>query len=1250
MRDKIIEELIKYVYGPRDGSVEVISADPIKEYISGVIIPKGCRQHPDITPDSENTVTGGNDPLEEDGSEEDMIADLSFSEIDPKVKPSVFGIAFTVSGKNAGFKVCVTWGKYSRESTGNWKRTPFKLIEHHKINDDEKGIKTYESYGIKLYIKHIKKDGENYMIIINVLNDSVIESSKCTGNDLTEASIFQPSLRIRLDNGFKLSPFPVMHTSSGDKTFPFLYRNKPILARGMMCSAIWSDIEYPENYEKFLWPDGNYFENEGCEEFKKPDVRSDFLPLYADSSPDLEWDAGVVKPPELSALRLSELWDFENLKQSIVPLTDAYSKWIEINVQKAQNINSDHKNVALSIIDQQRKFLNRLKTGMDLLSDKNVRLSFCFANRVIWLQNKWNGKNDFKWKPFQLAFLLINMVPLHDTDSEYRDCVDLLWISTGAGKTEAYLAIMAFLMALRRLKAGEKQTTGGGTAIISRYTLRLLTTQQFRRILRMVTAAEYLRVQKDGHTGWRPDGCDIDKEWIYGSIRFSAGLWVGGTVTPNHLRKKDGAIDALEPGNGSAEGEPAQITTCPACGSWLSVPEDGLPVKRGNELYILLKTPQNFQVNNFITQSNSILADIPNVTVNKIEIIQNPINLKTGYVCFKWTLNSEQKLSKQDIDDMWKKVAGGQTGIEPVQFRPSRPGYFGIRKEPGRKNKKFADFEIYCLNPECDLNKVSYMEGVPLCCPDEDKGRISFPDGLVARNDDDTPFDTPKIPIPAYTVDEQIYHRCPTIIVSTADKIARLAFEPRAAGIMGNIDKYNDYYGYYRGDLLPEETTKAAVSNSVGVKPFDPPELILQDELHLMDGSLGSMFGLYETVVESLIKKIGGTKGPKYVASTATIKDAKIQIMKLFARDVIQFPPNGLDIDDSFFVRNRSVEKSWNEQTAGRIYVGICSPGWGQLTPNIRIWANLLMSCNKNKADKNIKYFWTIVGYFNSIRELGGAGSIYGADIVENLHAISNGNPRNIDPSNTIELSSRINSTEIPQILDNLEKNNHNYDAIFTTSMFGTGVDIPYLSLMVVNGQPKTTTQYIQATGRIGRTHGGIVVTFLSAGKPRDLSHYEMFPAYHLRKYLEVEPVSVNPYAEGCLAMGSGPATVAFLRNFQGSAVDWTGKDNGTAILEENSDKDIDKFIDVITPRLQKICGDSVDSVIQYFKSQLDLWKNVANATTSGLSFVEYPHKKPAKNVVLGDPYHKKAKLKIVYENAPQSLREVEETIGFKVD
>ncbi|MDA8055060.1 MAG: DISARM system helicase DrmA [Thermoplasmatales archaeon] len=1256
MREKLIEGLIREVYGPRGGVEESLKGDPSKEYIAGVIAPLRFKIL-ENSPDSENTESGANDRTMEDDTEETSTNSLSSSEIDPRSKPSSFGVSFVVSDKNPCFRICVTWGRYFKGSTeDSWKRKSFKSFQNVKLIDDSLKIQLYleDSGSVNLRIRKVKKEQGTSMVIVKMVNELQIKNGARHGDPLTEACLFQPSLRIVLDKGFSLASLSDIRIPDGD-IFRFLYREKPVFAKGIMCSAIWSEIDYPESYLKVGWQDG--YGDKECEEYKRPDVRSEFLPLIADPTPLLDWDSSYGSVPELSAYLLSEMWDPAVLKKSLFPLVNAYEKWIYHNRETMNKFGEVDKKIASVIIDLQSEFLERLKSGIGLLErDENVRLSFCFANRAIWLQSKWKGVEQFKWKPFQLAFLLINAEPIVNVNSKYRNITDLLWIPTGGGKTEAYLAIMAFLIAYRRRKAllgYSKENTGGGTAVLTRYTLRLLTTQQFRRILRMITAAEFLRVKKDKFLGWRPSRCNIEGDWIYGSTRFSAGLWVGGGVTPNHLRGTEGAMHILKGDSSTAElakGEPAQLTKCPVCGTWLSIPKAGLPEKVVNVLHLLLKAdsiPDRFE--------QSILTTLNENNVNFVKgVTGDSYGMPAKYIDLVLTIQSDRKLLSNEIDDMWKKIEQ-RFGFNLIPIRASRLGYFGVHKEPGRKNLEFTDFEIYCPNPNCELNNnVEYSEGVP---NGHKREETEFPDKLVKRISLEPFFFGKRIPITAYTVDEQIYHRCPSVVVSTVDKIARLAFEPRAAGILGNVENYSEYYGYYRGTLLPENTTKKATdSSNERVHPFSPPEMILQDELHLIEGPLGSMFGLYENTVEALIRERGVV--PKYIVSTATIRNADIQIKKLFARIVRQFPPNGLNIDDNFFIRPHISDDKWNEETPGRIYAGVYSPGWGPHTPNIRLWSSLLKKVFDNRNEKFSGFYWTLVGYFNSVKELAGTRGLYRADIIERMKSMANGNQRVLDQDKVVELSSRVNSTDIPQILDQLERGiegdpRSNPDAIFTTSMFGTGVDIPHLSLMIVNGQPKTATQYLQATGRVGREHGALVVTFLRAGRPRDLSHYEMFTAFHQRKYFEVEPSSVNPFAEGCMAKAIGPASVAFLRIFLSAKVNWTDDDALVIAKDEtNSQVDIKVLKRFMSERLAKIVEDKEEIGLKtsYFDSQMDLWKTTARKLlNSRLTYFEYAYYEAKKNVVLGDPYHKRTGITLVYDNAPQSLREVEETTGFLI-
>ena len=1248
MREKLIESLIKEVYGPRNGAEEEMSEYPVQEYTSGVIIPYGCKGKAQ-DPDSESVEYMGEDALADDENSQETSPPFFFSGVDPSLRAKSFGMAFQIDSGEPKFKVCITWGRYSYiKEKKIWKRKPYRKILD-IVMTKERDVKTIYSDKdgeIILYIQKKVHGSQHSTIMMHIVNKLEIDAEKCGNRNLSEKSLFQPSMRVIVEG--QLKPMDKKVLSGPDS---LLYRSRPVLARGFMSSAVWKNVDYMSHLDKkILWPDGLYFKD--CSEFIECDVRSEFIPLYSNPSPSFGWDEEFGQSPEFSAYLLSEMWDEEEIKTYLSLLIEAYEKWIKEKEKEASLLSDDLGKIANDIIiKNQKKMLERIKNGIEILKkDEMARLSFCFANRAIFLQKKWNiekksetrdDKDVFKWWPFQIAFFLMSIEALVNENSEDRDVVDLLWIPTGGGKTEAYLAIMAFIMAYRRIKSRKLgNVSQEGVSIITRYTLRLLTVQQFRRALRMVTAAEYLRVMKTEYgRGWRPKKYTNKEDWIYGTVRFSTGMWVGGGVSPNHLRKSGYAIDALK-GNKNHYGEPAQILRCPVCDSWLAIPESGLPAGE-NTLHIVVKSPKT------LSEVDSALKSVvPTLDVVE-DITVTGKNHPDGYLTLTIKFKSKKNIKSEYVDGILEHINNmlPSLRLEGISFRESRPGYF-----PVMLSEKIIDFDIYCPSPECKLNSnIEYMEGVPA---ETDEGALAFPDSYVPKSNESFPFKNSRMPIPAYTVDEQIYHHLPTLLVSTADKIARLAFEPRAGTIFGNVDAFNTYFGYHRKGLTPEGYLKRIPQRDVNIGPISPPDLIVQDELHLMEGPLGSMFGLYESVVEELIKDGGGK--PKYIVSTATTRNTEKQINRLFSRKVFQFPPDGLNINDSFFVRAPSYEKGWDEKVRGQIYMGIFCPGRGPLTPQIRIWSELLKTTSENISDPDIKFFWTIVGYFNAIRELGGGRALYREDVVERLKDISNALPREMFSDKLVELSSRVNSTDIPQILESLEKAvDRNVkdmpDAILTTSMFGTGVDIPHLSLMIVNGQPKTTSQYIQATGRVGRSHGALVITFYRAGRPRDESHYEMFMGYHHRIHLDVEPSSVSPFSDGCLSRAAGPAIVSFLRNMRKSSVEWWRENNGRAIIDGMATNDTQRILSSLKSKTEDIYGLDKTEEIQ---GLVDRWKGIARMVPE-LHFYEYTHPKsrktPEKNVVLGDPAHEHLSLKVVFKNSPQSLRDIEETIGFGV-
>lgn len=1162
--------------------------------------------------------------------------------------------------------MCVTWARYKRikgddsledeinirhSKQKQWERYPYLKIlkikaplcisEDHTVYEGEDGR-------IFINVRTIPIDITTSHIIISLVND--LNSNDCKIDSISMHSIYQPSIRVNLKGDCKLVTRDLISKSA----IEYLYKSSPVLARGHMCSAVWKGVDYSNNIDPVLiWPDVQVFKE--ASDFLKCDVRSEFIPIHPSPAPYFDWINEISdEKPEFSAQKISEIWNTEDIEKNLTPLVNAYERWINRNEASFKSGESESNAISAEIIKNQKRCLDRLKSGIELIKQKNdARLAFCFANKVLWIQNIWkkrqrihNTSVDFSWRPFQLAFFLMVIESLYERKSEYRDVLDLLWIPTGGGKTEAYLAIMAFTIALRRRnslcgKTGSQfDKSGAGVSIITRYTLRLLTVQQFRRTLLMIMAAEYLRVfEQDNKHGWRPLLCPDTDDWLYGTDRFSIGIWVGGGVSPNHLRGPHGALTALK--SKVEDGDPAQIIKCPACGAWLSIPRAGLS-EGENVLYHVIYSELNVQ---------TILERLKRYPrpdfIKDLDIISS--GLSSPFHVFKTSIISKSKISDEQFDEAFKALEE-TGGFVTYSFRPSRPGYFPCRSLPGKRTDNYSDFEIFCPSPDCDLNKIkSWSESTP--SSNSEEGTVnSGPRPL------DSPFHIGNMPIPAYTTDEQIYHRCPTVVISTVDKIARLAFEPRAGSMFGAVSRYNRYYGFLRGnaeEFLPNETLKGAfqAGNTLDVKPFQPPDLIIQDELHLMDGPLGSMFGLFESIVQGLILHAGGN--PKYIASSATVTRAEEQVNRLFYRETSQFPPNGLHYRDSFFVRFEEIEKAWDENNPGKIYFGVYAPGMGPMTPNVRLWSRILKTGYDLKDDPNINNYWTLVGFFNSVRELAGNRSLYREDIVERLAHISGQTARPLDAEKIEELSSRANSTDIPQIIEDLEQGkvriySQNPDVIFTTSMFGTGVDIPHLSLMIVNGQPKTTSQYIQATGRVGRERGALVVTFFRAGRPRDLSHYELFMGYHNRINLYVEPASVAPISDGCLDHASGPAMIAFFRNMRNPKNNWA-QNNGHSVRDPGARIDLEEFLKVCFGWQTGLSSD----LTEYLKSQFEMWERTSQkiGLNTPLRFYEYTlYQKAKHHVVLGDPAHElKPGIITVFKNAPQSLRDIEETSGFEV-
>ncbi len=379
-------------------------------------------------------------------------------------------------------------------------------------------------------------------------------------------------------------------------------------------------------------------------------------------------------------------------------------------------------------------------------------------------------------------------------------------------------------------------------------------------------------------------------------------------------------------------------------------------------------------------------------------------------------------------------------------------------------------------------------------------------------------------PIPVYIVDEEIYRKCPTVIISTVDKFARLPWDEKTGLIFGRTDRVCERHGYIAcGEDHPNRHNKKenlSAAKVVETRQFYPPELIVQDELHLITGPLGTIYGGYETVIEEMCSFTRNGKKilPKYIVSTATIKNADEQIRCLYGRNSFsQFPPSGFDIGDSYFIKEISLaDKPF------RKYCSVCASGQSMKTTVLRIYAVLLQTVKELLNDEEYKEFidpyYTLIGYFNSIRELGGTVRLLQDDIPKRIKRIKKRYGYNQERflKRTKEITSRISSYKIAELLEQLTLSHDNeecLDVAIATNMIAVGMDVDRLGLMTVMGQPKQNSEYIQATSRIGRRFPGLVVTIYNPYRPRDLSHYENFKGFHSHMYRYVEGTTATPFS-----------------------------------------------------------------------------------------------------------------------------------------
>ncbi|MRG96408.1 DISARM system helicase DrmA [Polyangium spumosum] len=709
-----------------------------------------------------------------------------------------------------------------------------------------------------------------------------------------------------------------------------------------------------------------------------------------------------VKGVTLEMRELAKIEDAETLKDKVGKLVTAYGEWIEAQADTDLDGHATRMDTAAGLLDAARRAKARIERGIRILGESPAALeAFRVANDVMadaQTQREKrkdpasvaSGKFVPKWRPFQLAFLLMNVAAQVEPTSDERDWVDLIFFPTGGGKTEAYLGLAAFTLVLRRLT--HPGIGSAGVTVLMRYTLRLLTLDQLERAAALICALE-LRRRKDPQK--------------LGPQRFSIGLWVGKSATPNRFgtdqdHDESTALNRVKKFREDPKKNPSPIPLdrCPWCGE--SFHQDTFELKPD------FKAPDRLRV------------------------------VCTGKCEFRW--------------------------------------------------------------------QKDHPEGIPILA-----------------------------------VDDEIYRELPCFLIATVDKFAGLPWVGKTGLLLGKNVTHHNQLGFYGPAEMPPTARPLP-------EPLLPPDLIIQDELHLISGPLGTMVGLYETAIDHLTTRQIGEKRvrPKIVASTATVRRAQAQIRALFGRSEVEvFPPPGPNRRTSFFAETVPTTKA-----NARQYVGLSAPGRSQKVLLMRTYIALLSAAQRTFLEdpKAADPYMTLVGYFNSLRELGGSQRIVEEEVRARLmraslrHRAGETSAHFVDRKiafECVELTSRRTTDEVKEAKERLEqvhfeksKKHAPVDVALASNMISVGVDIQRLGLMVVCGQPKTTAEYIQATSRVGRDakRPGLVVTLLNAHKPRDRSHFEHFAAYHQSFYRGVEATSITPFSPRAVDRGIAGLVVALAR------------------------------------------------------------------------------------------------------------------------
>jgi len=976
VRSELVTRLKVDLFGP-DAPDEEIQDLPSDRYLTGILFPQQTEVPEEEQEELETVETDGKEQAESDA------AGLFLAS-----RPASAGFSFAVDATTEAspqvtFEMnCGVYDRLTAEGTSGtsaggkvagWKRRSIKQTVAVTLLPGEQRHQVPGVDGLELYVRAVR-DGTKWTVTSTLINRNTSAGSRV---DDEVRTFFQVRLAARCAAGARFAPRPSRRhaTDEDGRIAELIYRDAREFAVGHTCSVEWQVGEAGE-----VASIGTTWLPEATVHLMSADGDPCFGVLRSDQ---------MIQP--LSAGWLATASDAD-LATGLGRLIQAYRVWLDGQARRIPTLPAQLRDQANRNIKTCEDGAARMEGGVQLLAtNASCRAAFRLAQQAIVIQRRWTRKDkDLVWRPFQLGFQLLVLESLALPEHPDRAVMDLLWFPTGGGKTEAYLALTAFILFLRRLRQ-ENPDDGDGVAVLMRYTLRLLTIQQFQRASALILACEHLRRGRE-----RPAAVARTR---LGEVPFAIGLWVGGGATPNTF---DDARKALTGQGGDCT--PAQLVDCPCCHSRLV-----------------------------------------------------------------WSADSRQE----------------QVGVR-------------------------------CRSQKCEFAAAGES-------------------------------------LPVWTVDSDIYRQQPALVIATVDKFAQIARKPETTRLFG-----------------------------LGPSPKAAPDLVIQDELHLISGPLGTLTGIYETGVDMLCAR--GAIRAKIIGSTATIRRATEQIKALFDRSTYQFPPPCIDSSNSGF----AVE---DRKTPGRAYIGVSSVGRSPKFTLQAACASLLQSAEAVQATPDERDpYWTLVTYFNSLRELGGAVVLMLDDVPASVQTFSRrrGDAKRRKVSEPVELTSRVGSKDIPETLKNLLRpcaGGDAVDVLLASNMISVGVDIPRLGLMVVNGQPKTMAEYIQATSRVGREKPGLVLVVENHGRVRDRSNFETFPTWHSTVYREVEATSVTPFASRARDKALPAVLVAMTRHLVEGMMDSPG-------LDANSVARLRPVIDELNRRVASVMPTEAKGVADKLRALLDEWVN----------------------------------------------------------